>query len=226
MESRSEIGKGRHGAVVIGAGASGLGAAAELQRRGVQTVVLDRADAVGSSWRRRYEGLRLNSARRQSGLPGGPLPRRAGRWPLKEDLIAHLERYVEDRRLEVRLGVRAERIDRTGDGYRVETSAGDHVADAVVVATGYDRVPKLPRWPGLEGFEGELVHGSEYRNSAPYRGRDVLVVGSGNTATEVAVQLADGGARRVRVAVRTPPNLVPHEILGIPATVAGLQCHR
>jgi putative flavoprotein involved in K+ transport len=95
-------------------------------------------------------------------------------------------------------------------------------AEAVVVAAGYDRFPRLPDWPGRDGFQGELTHGSEYRNPAPYRGRDVLIIGSGNTATEVSVQLADAGAERVRIAVRTPPNLVAHEMLGVPATPFGL----
>jgi putative flavoprotein involved in K+ transport len=214
------------GAVVVGAGAFGLGAAAELERRGIEVVVLDRADRVGSSWRRRYDGLRLNSVRWRSGLPGGQIPRGAGRWPLKEELVAHLERYVEERGLDLRLGVEVERIERHGDGYRVETSAGQFSASAVVVAAGFDRVPKLPDWPGRETFEGELIHGSEYRNPAPFRGRDVLVVGSGNTGTEVAAQLADGGAARVRMSVRTPPNLVASEMLGMPATPFGALADR
>ena len=136
--------------------------------------------------------------------------------------MAYLESYVDKHGLDVRLGAEVDRIDRAGDGYGVDTVAGRFTADAVVVAAGYDRFPKLPAWPGRDGFAGELIHGSEYRNPAPYRGRDVLVVGSGNTATELAVQLADAGAGRVRVAVRTPPNLVAHEIFGVPATPFGL----
>ena len=217
---------GQAGAVVVGAGAFGLGAAAELERRGIDVVVLERADAVGSSWRRRYDGLRLNSVRWLSGLPGGPIPRSAGRWPLKEALVDHLERYVEDHRLDVRLGVEAERIDRYGEGYRLETSAGPFIADAVVVAAGYDRIPKLPDWPGRDTFQGELVHGSEYRNPEPFRGRDVLVVGAGNTGTEIAAQLADAGAARVRIAIRTPPNLIAAETLRLPATPFGVLADR
>jgi cation diffusion facilitator CzcD-associated flavoprotein CzcO len=208
-------------AVVVGGGPFGLGAAGELERRGVKTVVLERAEGVGASWVRRYDGLRLNSVRWMSGLPGAPIPRSAGRWPTKEDLVAHLERYAEQCGLDVRLGVEVERVERHGGGYRVETSAGPFTAGAVVVATGFDRVPTMPDWPGREGFEGELIHGSEYRNPIPFRDRDVLVVGAGNTGTEIAVQLADAGAAKVRMAVRTPPNLVAIETLGLPATPFG-----
>jgi putative flavoprotein involved in K+ transport len=226
MEGAKQMAGERVEAVVVGAGPFGLGAAAELGRRGFEVVVLDRADAVGSSWRRRYEGLRLNSVRWMSGLPRGSIPRHAGRWPRKEDYVAYLERYVEHHDLDVRLGVDVERIERAGEGYAVETSTGRFLADAVVVAAGYDRVPKMPEWPGRTEYRGELIHGSEYRNPAPYRGRDVLVVGAGNTGTEVAAQLADAGARKVWMAVRTPPNLVPSEMLGFPATPVGLLADR
>jgi putative flavoprotein involved in K+ transport len=212
------MGGERIDAMVIGAGAFGLGAAGELKRRGFRVVVLEREAHVGSSWRRRYDGLRLNTVRWMSGLPGSRLPRRVGRWPLKEELVAHLERYVEERGLDVRFGVTVERVDREGDGFRVETSIGGLQAQAAVVAAGFDRVPVVPAWPGKDGFEGELIHSSEYRNAAPFRGRDVLVVGAGNTGTELSVQLVDGGVSRVRVAVRTPPNLLSLETFGLPAT--------
>jgi putative flavoprotein involved in K+ transport len=213
-------------AIVVGAGMFGLAAATELQRRGFEVVVLDRAGEVGSSWRRRYDGLRLNSVRWMSGLPRGRLPRRAGRWPRKEEVVAHLERYVEEHGLDVRLGVDVERVERVGEGYGVETSTGTFTADAVVVAAGFDRVPKMPPWPGRAGYEGELVHSYDYRNPAPYRGRDVLVVGAGNTGTELAVQLADAGARNVWMSVRTPPNLVAIETLGFPMTPVGALADR
>lgn len=207
--------------LVVGAGAFGLGAAGELKRRGIEPLVLERSEGVGASWRRRYEGLRLNSVRWMSGLPGARIPRSTGRWPTKDELVEYLEAYVAERGIEVRFGVEVERIERAGGGYSVDTAQGAFAAPAVVVATGFDRLPSLPDWPGRDGFRGELIHGSQYRSPAPYRGRSVLIVGAGNTATEVAVQLADSGADRVWMAVRTPPNLVPAEMLGFPATPMG-----
>jgi putative flavoprotein involved in K+ transport len=95
-------------------------------------------------------------------------------------------------------------------------------ADAVVVATGYSNVPVLPDWRGRDSFRGELLHSAEYRNAVPFRGRDVLVVGSGNSAAEIATGLADGGAARVRIAVRTAPQIARRDRAGIPAQVLGL----
>jgi putative flavoprotein involved in K+ transport len=205
--------------VVIGAGAAGLGAAGELARRGIQAEVLERADAIGTSWQGRYEGLRLNTARWMSALPGGSIPRSAGRWPSRQRFARHLEDFAAAKGIVPRFGVEVRRIDRSGHGWLLQTSAGEIEARSVVVATGYDRVPKIPAWPGRDGYERPLIHSSEYRDPAPYRGRDVLVVGTGNTGTEIATQLSSGGAARVLLSMRTPVNLVPPQILGIPITV-------
>jgi cation diffusion facilitator CzcD-associated flavoprotein CzcO len=91
-----------------------------------------------------------------------------------------------------------------------------------VVATGYNHTPVPPSWPGVEGFRGELVHASTYRNASPYRGKDVLVVGAGNTGAEIAVDLTEGGASRVRLAVRSAPHIVRRSNLGWPAQGTGI----
>jgi putative flavoprotein involved in K+ transport len=206
-------------AVVIGAGSAGLWAAAELQRRGIEPVVLERGDAVGESWRGRYEGLRLNSFRRLSSLPRNPIPRRAGPWPAGDDFIRYLEGFADRHGLEIRFGTEVGRVDRAGEEWRLETSSGALDARFVVIATGYDRVPKLPHWPGRASFAGELIHAAQYRCASPFHNKDVLVVGAGNTGTEIATQLVEGGAKRVRVSLRTPVNLVPPTFLGVPMTI-------
>jgi cation diffusion facilitator CzcD-associated flavoprotein CzcO len=202
--------------VVIGAGAAGLGVAVALQRRGIDDViVLERSAAVASSWRGRYDGLSLNTVRVLSGVPREPIPRNAGTWPSRQAFISYLEDIAKRKRLDVRLGVEVDRVDR-GDGHwTLLTSSGSLHARFVVVATGYDRVPRVPDWTGRDTFTGELLHGSAFRNADPYRGRDVLVVGAGNTGTEIATRLVDSAAR-VRVSFRTPVNLMPPRFLGLP----------
>ena len=76
---------------VVGAGAAGLGVAAELARRKMNPFVLERSEAVGSSWRARYPKLRLNNDRWSSRLPRSSIRRRAGRWPARDEFIAYLE---------------------------------------------------------------------------------------------------------------------------------------
>lgn len=206
-------------AVVIGAGAAGLAAAAELGRRGISASVLERSGEIGSSWVRRYDGLHLNTVRWLSAPRHSRIPRRAGRWPSREAFVEHLRSYARREKIAIEFGTDVRRIDRSEHGFALETSRGSRACRFVVVATGYDHSPAIPNWPGRETFKGRLLHAAEYRSPAGFHGKDVLVVGAGNTGTEIAVQLFREGASRVRIAVRTPPNVVPLEPLGIPITL-------
>jgi cation diffusion facilitator CzcD-associated flavoprotein CzcO len=201
-------------AVVIGAGPAGLASAAELRRRGVPVVVLERADAIAASWRGRYDRLRLNTSRWFSRLPGGRYARGTGIFPARDEVVGYLEGYARENALDVRLRTRVERIDSNGAGWTVRTSAGDIDAEHVIVAAGYDHSPFIPDWPGRERFEGQLLHAADYRNPEPFRDRDVLVVGPGCSGMEIAYDIAEGGAGRVRLAVRTPPNMLVRSPLG------------
>jgi cation diffusion facilitator CzcD-associated flavoprotein CzcO len=203
-----------HPVVVVGAGPSGLASAAALGRAGVKAIVLEEAHRVGSSWRRRYDRLRLNSSRPFSKLPDGPYPKSAGMFPSRDEMVRYLEDYTRSKQLDVRLGTRLERIDRNGSGWILRTSAGDMVAGHVIVAGGHDRRPHTPNWPGRENFRGRLIHAADYRNPEPFRDQDVLVVGPGCSGAEIAYDIAEGGARRVRLAVRTPPNILIRSPMG------------
>jgi putative flavoprotein involved in K+ transport len=204
---------------VIGAGPAGLASAALLQGTGVRVVVVER-DVVGAAWTRRYDRLQLHTVRWLSRLPGYRMPRSFGKWPSHDRVLEYLQRYGERHVLEIRTGVEAKRVERMGAGWVVETSAGELEAERVVVATGYSNVPDLPDWPGE--FDGEIVHSADYRNPAPYAGRRMLVVGAGNSGAEIAVDLADGGAASVSLAVRTPPSIVRRDVVGFPSQVLGI----
>lgn len=204
-------------AVVCGAGAAGLASAACLKNAGVEVTVLERGEGVGDSWRRRYDALRLITLGTMSGLPGYRCSkRRYGEFPTRDDWVRYLEDYARHHELDIEFGVEVERVERANGGWRVRTSAGDREAPYVVMATGFDRAPYTPDWPGRESFAGELIHAYNYRDPEPYRGRDVLVVGAAATGAEISALLAEGGARRVRVAMRTPPNLIRRRWLGGP----------
>jgi putative flavoprotein involved in K+ transport len=217
---------GKSDATVIGAGPGGLAVAAMLRKRGVDAVVIDRASAVGSSWRGHYDRLHLHTVRWLSDLPGMRFPRKHGRWVSRDGVVEYLERYVEHHELELMLDTEVRGLTRDGDEWVLDTSAGEVRSGHVVVATGYNHTPFMPEYPGRDGFEGELTHASRYRNAEPYRGRDVLVVGSGNTGAEIAVDLVEGGARRVRLAVRTPPNIVRRQVGGTPNQVMAVALRR
>lgn len=236
---------------VIGAGPGGLATAAALQARGVRAVLVEKSSDVGASWRRHYDRLRLHTTRRWSSLPGMPIPRSAGRWVPRDAFVAYLEAYARYHRLDLAAGVEVSRIDRedggtgseppgrkagrrdtggpegTGGDWLLYANGGRKLrASAVVVATGYNHTPCLPDWPGREAFTGELLHAREYRDPGPYKGRDVLVVGAGNTGAEIAADLAGGGAQRVRLSVRTPPHVMRRSTLGWPSQASAVLVRR
>jgi putative flavoprotein involved in K+ transport len=208
--------------LVVGGGPAGLAAAAELGRAGVPAVVLERADAIGAAWRGRYDRLRLNTSRLTSKLPSARYRRGTSLFPTRDEFVRYLDDYAERNQLDVRLATRVGRLDRDNGGWLVHTSAGETAAAHVIVATGYEHTPHIPDWPGRGNYRGRLVHAAEYRNAEPYRDLDVMVVGPGCSGTEIAYDLAAGGARRVRLAVRTPPNILLRALGGLPGDLPAL----
>jgi cation diffusion facilitator CzcD-associated flavoprotein CzcO len=138
-------------------------------------------------------------------------------------VVRYLERYVRHHDLNVRTNAEVQGLLRDHEGgWRIRTRTGEIGAGVVVVATGFNRDPHVPDWPGRPTFTGELVHSADYRNPAPYRGKDVLVVGTGNSGAEIAVDLVEGGARQVMIAVRTPPNILRRDLGGLPSQAIGV----
>jgi cation diffusion facilitator CzcD-associated flavoprotein CzcO len=212
---------------VVGAGPAGLATAAMLRREGIDdVVVVDRAPYVAASWRTRYDGFILNTSRWFSYLPGCRFPRAAGRWPSRDAVVDYLERYAERNELELELGTVVEHVDRVGGRWRLSTPRGDIDAAVVVIAIGKYHSPVIPPWPGRESFRGELIHACAYRSAEPFRGRDVLVVGAGNTGSDIVVQLASDATRLTRLSVRTPPHLVPRSIGTLPIDAFGVLMRR
>ncbi len=208
--------------IVVGAGASGLATAASLRRRGYRPVVLERDDAIGAAWARRYERLCLHTVRRFSGLPYYSIPREYPRYVPKDLYARYLREYAERLALDVRVGQPVERIRRENGAWALTTPQGEWRSPAVVIATGRHAEKRMPRWPDCERFSGRLVHSGDYRSGHEFAHLRVLVVGMGNSGAEIAADLVEQGARRVAIAVRTPPPITSREIAGVPVQVFGL----
>jgi len=185
--------------------------------------VLERADAVGSTWRNHYRRLHLHTVKQHSALPGLPWPDAVPAYPARQDVVDYLEAYARHFRLAPRFGAEVTRLARGPAGWTVTHTLGHTEAAAVAVCTGYNRVPLRPTWPGQEGFAGAVVHSGEYRDGAPYRGKRVLVVGAGNSGAEIALDLWEHGAASVALCIRGPLHVVPRDVWGIPAQVNSLR---
>jgi cation diffusion facilitator CzcD-associated flavoprotein CzcO len=208
--------------VIVGAGPAGLAAGAELRRLGVTAVVLERSDGVAASWRARYDRLRLNTPRWTSTLPGSRYPRGTPMFPSRDEMVAYLEQYAERNQLDLRLGTEVESVERGNGRWSVRTTAGEHRPRQVVIATGHQHTPRIPDWPARETYRGRLLHAAEYRNPEEFRRLDVLVVGPGCSGMEIAHDLAEGGAGRVWMAVRTQPNIMLRQSGGLPGDIPAI----
>lgn len=208
--------------LVVGAGPAGLATSRELTRAGVQHIVLERGDQVGHTWANLYDSLVLHTARPLSALPGLPFPPSTPLFPTRRDLLAYLHRYADAFRVPVKTGVAVTSL-RRGDGAWIAGTAEGPVvhARAVVVATGIVANPSVPAIAERARFDGRILHSVEYRRPDGYKGRRVLVVGAGNSAGEISVELARAGAL-VTLAVRTGASVVPRTIAGVPIQYLGL----
>jgi indole-3-pyruvate monooxygenase len=211
-------------ALVVGAGPAGLASAACLKRRGIDALVLEAGPTVGSSWRHHYDRLHLHTVKEQSHLPGLPFAKELPRYPSRDEVLAYLEGYADRFAIAPRTGeaVRRVRANSVTGGFVVESARGVYQTRAVVVATGYNRVPNPERLPEQERFGGTLLHSAAYRNGDAFVGQRVLVVGVGNTGAEIALDLAERGATAT-LAVRTPVNVVPRDFLGMPTQLTSIR---
>ncbi len=215
---------GIHDIAVIGAGPAGLSIAYELKKMGFDPLVLEKTAAVGDVWRNHYDGVRLNSGRFFSQLPGNPFPRSAGGWPSRDEVVRILETFPEQGGFKVRTRINIEKVkyDRQRNIWSIASQDGETFESlAVVIATGGARIPIVPKWEGMETFPGEIIHSSKFKNSQAYAGKDVLVIGSGNSAAEIASRLAEH-AKTVTISIRTPPHILPKSIFGIPLVGIGV----
>ncbi len=200
--------------VVVGAGPAGLAAAWAIRRVGVDPLIAEKAGVVAASWRARHDQLRLNTHRMFSHQPGVRIPRRYGPFPARDEYVAYLERYAAG--LRIRFGAAVGRIDRAGPGWQLDLGAGSLSTAQVVVATGPDAEPVMPRWPGMAGFPGTLIHSGQFRNTGEMAGRDVLVVGPGNSGVDLLNHLVRSDAARLWLSARSGMNITPLRLAGIP----------
>jgi putative flavoprotein involved in K+ transport len=181
--------------VIIGAGQAGLSVGYHLSRRGLPFVILDANDRIGAAWRSRWDSLRLFTPARYDGLDGMPFPGPGDAFPTKDQMADYLEAYATRFHLPVRLGVAVDSVTRAGGRYLV--TAGDHrfEADHVVVAMANYQKPRVPAFaPQLDASIVQL-HSRDYCNPSQMRSGDVLLVGAGNSGSEIALDLARAGHR-------------------------------
>ncbi|WP_280401275.1 flavin-containing monooxygenase [Nocardia carnea] len=201
-------------AVVIGGGQSGLAAAHHLTARGLNTAVLEASPEATGSWPRYYNSLTLFSPARYSALPGRAFPGDPDRYPHRDEVIDYLRSYAAALDAEIHTSTAVESVAATsGEDFAVTTGSGAvFTAPRVIAATGSFGSPFLPAVPGRDEFGGRVLHASEYRHPGEFADQQVIVVGAGNSAVQIAAELAERA--RVVLASRAPVKFVPQRPLG------------
>ncbi len=209
---------------IIGAGFAGLACAARLRALGIKNfAVFEQGSGVGAAWRKHYDRIRLHSPFHDLPDDGG-LRRRYGLFLSRRELLDYFEAYAEHHALapHLRFGQRVRQIAKERESWRLETDEAVHEARSLVVATAYNRKPIVPELPGRSEFPGQVIHSGAYRNADPYRGARALVIGSGNSAAEIALDLCEGGAASAALLIRAPRHVLSQKAMGRMAKIARL----
>lgn len=186
---------------VIGGGQAGLAVAYYLRRAGVDFVVLDDQEAPGGAWRGGWESLRLFSPAGASSLPGWPMPRaRDGGYPTRDEVVAYLTEYEDRYGLPVLRPWPVRAVQEGADPEFLEVHGPDGalvLARTVVSATGTWRAPVRPALPGLDRFQGTMIHSADYRSPGALGLGDrgggpprVMVVGGGNSGAQILAEVS------------------------------------
>jgi putative flavoprotein involved in K+ transport len=207
-------------ALIIGGGQSGLAAGQKLQEAGLGFKILEAQDQVTGSWPQYYDSLELFSPARHSGLPGLPFPGDPQRYPKRDEVAQYLNRYAQHFSLPIHTGQRLVDAQKIDGGWRVQSACGDvWEAKTLIAATGGFGKPHQPDFPGQEEYlaaGGKIIHSAAYRRPQDHAGKRVLVIGAGNSAIQIAYELAQ----------HTPTTLTSHKpVQFMPQQIAGYDIH-
>ncbi|MCZ2827600.1 NAD(P)/FAD-dependent oxidoreductase [Modestobacter sp. VKM Ac-2986] len=202
-----------HDVLVVGAGQAGLGAAWWLTRKGVRDVVVVDAGEVGDSWLRRWDSLQLFTPRRFSQLPGGRFPAGPTPTPSRTEMAGHLRDHAARLGVPVRTATPVTRLTRHPDGSCAQTPDGPVHARQVVLAVGPFTRPQVPAAAQQLDPAVHQLHSSRYRRPADVPPGPVLVVGAGNSAAQLAVELA--ATHQVTVVAPREPRFLSERRLGV-----------
>lgn len=203
--------------VIVGGGQAGLGMGYRLQHANVSFVILDDRERTGDVWRDRWNSLVLFTPRRFAALPGSPLPESADYYPSKDQIAGYLETYAREHDLPIVHGARVTAVRRENEHFVVESTLGAVTAQAVVIASGPFQYPRVPRVASRLDPGVHQLHSSAYRTPADVPAGRVAVVGGGNSAAQLATQLAEATdvSRDVTMVAPHKPWFIPERILGI-----------
>jgi thioredoxin reductase len=217
---------------IIGAGSSGIVAAQVLDARGIPFDCLEKGSMIGGNWRYEndngmssaYRSLHINTSRRVMAFNSLPMPDHYPDYPDHFQMAAYFDEFADHFGLREKIAFRTEvtRVEPADGAWTVTTKGpegGEHSERyrAVLVANGHHWDPRWPEpaFPGADDFEGDQLHAHHYREPDVLRGKRVLVLGLGNSATDIAVE-SSRIAEKTFLAVRRGAYVLPKYMNGKP----------
>ncbi|MDC1280943.1 NAD(P)/FAD-dependent oxidoreductase, partial [bacterium] len=182
--------------IIVGCGQAGLSIASRLKQQNIDTLVIDKHERVGDNWRKRYHSLKLHNQVHVNHLPYMPFP---PTWPTylpKDKLAGWFEYYAES--MELNVWTSTTFLDAQYDENKKKWNAKIKLSDGsiklmrpkhIVMAIGVSSIPNRVKILGIDNFQGELMHSSDYMNGKDYKGKNVVVFGTGTSAHDVAQDL-------------------------------------
>jgi indole-3-pyruvate monooxygenase len=201
--------------LIIGSSIAGLASAAALQKQGIEYVVIEKQSQVAAPWRNHYERLHLHTNKRLSNLPYKKFGNKIPLYPSRQQVIGYLEDYQKEFGIRPVFNTEALSIKKENRYWITETTSGIFKSRYLVMATGAYGKPKPVSFKGMESFPGKIMHSCIYKNGKEFKAKKILVVGFGNSACEIAIDLYEQGAIP-SMSVRSPVNVIPRDVFGIP----------
>lgn len=200
--------------LVVGGGHAGISAAVELKRIGLDTLIVDKQERVGDNWRLRYNGLKLHNKTPVNHLRYMPFP---PTWPdyIPKDKIANwLEAYVEgmDLNFWTRTTFESAEYNEAAQSWTAKVRREDGELRTlrpkhIVMATSVSGTPNIPKIATIEKFAGKVLHSSKFSAGVEWKGKSVVVMGTGTSAHDVCQELHASGAE-VTMVQRSPTLVV------------------
>jgi putative flavoprotein involved in K+ transport len=176
--------------IVIGAGQAGLSTGYFLAKNNIRFLILDANQRVGDSWRKRWNSLKLFTPAKFNGLAGMPFPSDPNYFPTKDEMGDYLEDYARHFNLPVRNNIKVDGLSREGSRYFITAGEEQFEAEHIVIAMSNYQVPKVPKFAKDLNPDIVQIHSFDYRDSSQLQEGSVLVVGAGNSGSELALESA------------------------------------
>ena len=202
--------------IIIGAGPAGLACAGALSQKGQTPLLLEKSPRIANSWFNHYDRLHLHTIKELSDLPYFPFPAAYPTYVSKKDLLNYYEEYKNHFKLNIAFNTEVSSIAKDNNEWNIKTTEDKtYRCQQLIICTGFNRIPNIPNFEGMDRYAGHLIHSSLYKNIHDLRSGNSLIIGMGNSGAEIALDLAEAGLE-TDISVRGKVNIVPRDFLGNP----------